>query len=704
MALRDLHIKTSYNKIDDDIAKSFYLPCLENSAFYDRATGYFGSTIYLLCWDSLKTFVNNGGRMRVLCSPYLSIPDQNAIEEALLSASSHEAMSNLYREFDTIFGKDDISSPNRVLACLIAKGILEVRIAVGKDDPSRLFHDKVGIFKDKEGNAVAFRGSINETFKGLSNDGNFESLDSFVNWVAGTDIERVNDIDSQFKRIWNNDNEKVRAFELPNDIKALIKKHADKTRNWEEVLDEVIVSIDESKAWSADKKKNGKKPRNHQLDALKAWQDNGRRGIFEHATGSGKTFTAMCAIRRCLEENCPVLVLVPSVGLLDQWYKELKEMFTDMNVQYLLCGGGDSTWKSEMVVQAFTNPLLDENRITIAVMDTASSYDFIKEVCPSDKLLLVADEAHRIGSEKRRRIFQINAGYRLALSATPKRYGDPEGTQAMFDYFGGIVGKPYSLKDAIDDDVLCHYFYHPHVVSLDCEEQQEWDDLSNEISRCVARLTNDRESSSVLKNDHIKQLLIRRSRVVKNAKAKVDLAYDVLSENYKEGDRWIVYCDNREQMAAVLDKLNGNKLRAYEYHSELTRDVKEKTLEYFSKIGGIVVSIRCLDEGIDIPCTTHALILASSQNPREFIQRRGRILRKSDNKNFAYLHDAIVIPDNFAETDKSANIIHTELIRAIQFGEWAEDSKCIVDLKMLAVENDIDYKDLYNTGLSYERD
>lgn len=699
MRLRDIHILSSYNKANIDIAKEFYLPCMAASTRYDRATGYFGSTVYLLSWSSLKEFVGNGGKIRIICSPYLSKPDQEAIDEGLSAKSSLEQKEILFIEFQDIFGKEHLNAPERVLACLIALGHLEIKVAVGRQDVNRLFHDKVGIFYDGT-DSVAFRGSINETYKGISDDGNFESFDAFTSWGEGNDSERLKDIKTNFEQIWNNQNKQICAYDLPDSIKELVRAHADKESHWTEALDEVTTIIDKSIYWSADKRPGGKKPRKHQLDALEAWDAHGRRGIFEHATGSGKTFTAMCAIRKELEQSHPVLVLVPSVGLLEQWHDELSEMYSDINVRFLLCGGRNTTWKKGSMLRTFTRPgLKDSMRVTIAVMGTASSDDFLSRLFVSEDLMVVADEVHRMGSPRNRKFFSINAGARLGLSATPYRYGDSDGSTAIMKYFGGIIPPPYTLKNAIDDGVLCKYFYHPTVVSLTDTEQNEWDELSNLISVEFAKVATSSGEQSALNNERIKLLLLRRARIIKNAINKVNLAVDILQRYYKEGDRWIVYCDNQIQMRRVLDALKNTIIRSYEYHSELSEDNRIATMQYFEKIGGVVVSIRCLDEGIDIPNTTHALILASSQNPREFVQRRGRILRLSSNKNFAYLFDAIVIPNHFRETDKVDRIVEAELARAIQFGEWSQDKKCIVDLKLLAIDNNIDYQQLKICGI-----
>jgi superfamily II DNA or RNA helicase len=696
MSLKSIKYKSYYSKSNgDNVAKDFYIPSLSCSKRYDRATGYFGSTIYILAWSALKEFVDNGGRMRIICSPYLSEKDQDAIEEgySMKQANSVQIINDELRD---IFGKNSLSAPERVLACLISLGIIEIKIAIGKEDINRLFHDKVGIFYDGM-DSVAFRGSINETYKGLSNDGNFESLDVFTSWSENNDLERLNGISNDFQTIWEGKNSLIKAIDIPDDIKGLIKEHARKESAWTDAYEEILTSIDEGLFWSADKRENGKRPREHQLQSLKNWEQNNRRGIFEHATGSGKTFTAMCAIRKCIEENCPVLILVPSVGLLNQWKDELAETYCDIKISYLLCGGGYNTWKNEKMLESFTKPLKRENkRITLAVMDTAVTDAFMSRLVVSEKLLVVADEVHRMGSNRKRIFFKINAGYRLAMSATPKRYNDNEGTLAIIDYFGGILPPKYTLKNAVDDGVLCRYFYYPMVVTLTVNEQQEWDKLSKEISRQYAIATSSDCGMSAILNRKIQSLLIERSRIVKEAKNKTKLAVDILKLKYKNGQRWIVYCDNQQQLNDVLIALKGIGVKAYEYHSKLPDDVKKQTLLFFRQVGGVVVSIRCLDEGIDIPNTTHALILASSQNPREFIQRRGRILRKSDNKYHSFLYDDLVLPNNFAESDKHAKIVETEILRAIEFGEMSEDPKCIVDLKLIAIRNNIDFNEINN--------
>lgn len=700
MSLRDISYKSSYSKANNNIAEDFYLPSIKASCFYDRATGYFGSTIFLLAWGGLKQFVNNNGKMRIICSPYITTSDQEAICEGLKSRTDEELKDLLFKEFTEIFGKSVLSAPERVLACLISKNIIEIKIAVGKNDPNRLFHDKVGVFRDQS-DAVAFRGSINETFKGLSDDGNFESFDVFTSWGDKNDKERLYNIQKDFELIWNNECPQIKTLSLPSSIKEVISKHARKESNWTTALDEVTASIDKAKIWSADKRGNGKKPRLHQLKALENWESNSRRGIFEHATGSGKTFTAICAIRKELELLHPILILVPSTGLLNQWKTELENTLNDMDdISYLLCGDGNVLWKQGSYLRSFSKRNVPLKRIILSTMGTASCDEFLSKIDPNPDLFVVADEVHNMGAPGNRKFFQYNAGARLGLSATPRRYGDSEGTNAIINYFDKILEPVYTLEDAIRDGHLCHYFYHPEIVSLTTGEQEEWDNLSKQISKEYA-INKSNENNDI--SNRIKSLLINRARIVKNARNKVSLAIRVITENYKNGQKWIVYCDNQVQMQNVLIGLKKTSVgRIYQYHSEMSDKVRQETLDQFYDLGGIIVSIKCLDEGIDIPSTSHALILASSQNPREFIQRRGRILRKSEGKHFAYLFDAIVIPNNFSETDKHTRIIETELVRAINFGINSEDKKCITDLRLLAIDNSINISEIHNYGFENE--
>ena len=703
MGLKEQNYLTSYNKAEHDIADMFYLPCMRHSNYYDRISGYFGSTIYIIAWDALREFIENGGKMRLICSPYVSDEDATALANGYSAKNNELLAESLAKEVQALFDDPFLTAPAKLLAYMISKGIIDVKIAVptGNESPNarRLFHDKVGIFTDAEGNKVGFRGSMNETYKGLSSDGNMESIDVFPNWLDSRDAERVDDASSFFGKLWSESVPGIIVYQFPSASKEILRTKAEGVK-WNELLDEIHVEETKAKKWKPSNHVGSRTPRPHQVNALETWVKNNRRGIFEHATGSGKTFTAMCAIHDAFKRNEVVLVLVPSRDLLKQWDRELRETLLEDKIYYLLCGDSNNEWKKPGTLVYWTRDGGSTHRIILATMDTACSDDFVKNVSQGEHLFVVADEVHRLGSPHRRNALNINAGARLGLSATPRRYGDPEGTAALFEYFGGLVPPPYTLDDAIKSGVLTKDFYNPLTITLTQKEQDDWNDVTKQISQLMARMkTNGSTDASISSNTRLKQLLINRARIVKNASGKVPLAINLLLREYVGGQSWIIYCDNITQLKDVLIGAIDAGFDAFEYYADMEGD-RDETLRYFSKNGGVLVSIKCLDEGVDIPSTTHALILASSQNPREFIQRRGRILRNSPGKLFAHLYDAITVPVvESEETPKSMSIIIGELSRAIQFGLGAENPACVTDLKNIAVDYQIDYNSLQNTGM-----
>ncbi|WP_373231804.1 DEAD/DEAH box helicase family protein [Cohnella sp.] len=703
MTLDAYDFKTAYNKVENDIAEEFYLPCMRVASHYDRISGYFGSTIYIIAWDALREFILNQGKIRIICSPYISDEDHEAMDKGYSARNNEILATSIKEEVQSLFSSPSLSAPAQLLAYLVSTNVVDVKIAVVGDTSNasvkRLFHDKVGVFYDRKGNSVGFRGSMNETYKGLSSDGNIESIDVFPNWVGDRDKSRVEDAQSMFERLWANLVDDVTVYDFPSAVKDILREKA-KDCNWQKLLDEIKVTESASQKWKPDKRPGTKTPRPHQINALEAWLKNGRRGIFEHATGSGKTFTAICAIRDALERHETILVLVPSRDLLKQWYSEIRETIVGLDIFYLLCGDGNNEWKQPGSLFSWTSSRKNQYKIILATMDTACSSLFLQNIAQGEHLFLVADEMHRLGSPKRRQALTLTTGARLGLSATPYRYGDPAGTAALFEYFGGIIPPPFTLEDAINSGVLTRYFYHPQKLSLTVIEQQAWNEISTEISKLIARSgVKEGKDSDIFSNSQLQRLLIKRARIVKNASGKVPLAIDILRKNYSYGQKWIIYCDNITQLKSVLTGATHAGFDTYEYYAEMLGD-RETTLSYFENNGGVLVSIKCLDEGVDIPSTTHALILASSQNPREFIQRRGRILRKAPNKYFAHLYDAITIPEiSDSDTDKSLSIITAELSRAIQFGQSAENPACITDLKNIAIDFQIDYNSLKDGGI-----
>lgn len=686
----DLSLKVAYHKGRDDIAEEFYLPCLSRSLRYDRAVAYFSSSIYVIAWPAMRDFVRRGGKIRIICSPHLSAKDALGIESGYVSKGSDSDLPLWKGELARLLEDPVLRKPTLALSSMVASGIIDFRIALvrkGSDSVQhdRLFHSKLGLFYDRDGSCVAFKGSMNESARGLSSDGNIETVDVFVGASGGRDLDRIKAEQAYFDNLWNNKFPGTLVHEFSAALKSIITAPSN-GYILEELVDEASLETTKSENRAGARKTDRKRVLPHQANALTAWEAQGRRGILEHATGSGKTFTAICAIRSALLKKERPIVLVPSELLLEQWQKELRENLSDLDPQILCAGAGYDKWRSDGLLASWTRKA-DRARLVISTMHTACGEAYKKEISSGEHLFIVADEVHRMGSPELRKALEIPSGPRLGLSATPRRAGDPEGTQVLVDYFGPIVEPPYTLKDAIKDGRLTPYFYRVHPLSLTAEEQQAWDDKTHRIGQLFARNKQNPDPGVAAR---LALLQIERSRIAKSASGKPALAVEILRAQYKDGDRWIVYCDNREQLGEVLGLLQKHSMNAFEYHSYMDGD-QVATLQAFNALGGIIVSIKCLDEGVDIPSTSHALILASSKNPREFIQRRGRVLRIHQGKIVAHIHDVITIPFLTSEPQQGeSSLLRSELARAIQFGRDALNPDSVIDLQRIALRQKLD--------------
>jgi superfamily II DNA or RNA helicase len=704
--LANLRLNQAYHKPEDDIARGFYLPCLAAAQYYDRAVGFFSSAIYALAWPSLRQFVDQGGKMRLICSPVLSVDDTNALREGYTARRDAVQGELLKSEFVRMLAAQGTVKPAKVLASLVAIGIVDFRIAwvgeVAGGHPKRLFHDKVGIFRDQDGDAVAFKGSMNETWPGLALDGNLESVDVFLSWAGDREKARVDKEREYFDRLWTNTFPGVVTVALPEVARNELIAASD-PEHWRELVEEICIELGSTADWTKAARFDGKILMPHQATALDAWRERDRRGIFAHATGAGKTFTALCAINDAFSRGETVLVVVPSDLLLQSWAAEMRTAFDPQGLRLLVCGGGHSDWRTEERLRKWTRVATGAPRAVLATIQTASTRDFIEACKGGSHLFIVADEVHRLGARNARNIFSLETGPRLGLSATPQRAGDPDGTRAIFAYFNGVVPPPFTLFDAIKAGTLTQYAYHVHRISLEPDEQEKWHKLTKEISRLAARAKNNRNISEEM-GDRLKHLLIRRAHILKSAKQKVSAALKVIKDNYQQGQHWIVYCDDQSQLAQVRNALiSAGCPDVLEYHTAMTGDSRQ-TLELFAARGGVIVSIRCLDEGVNIPAVSHALILASSKNPREYVQRRGRVLRKYPGKALSHIHDIVVTPLFDPDEPPTTAILQGELSRAIEFGAHALNPGCVTDLERLAIEHGIQWDQITGEGFEDEDD
>jgi superfamily II DNA or RNA helicase len=701
MKLSDLPLKTSYHKGRDNIAEDFYLPCMNLAKTYDRAVGFFRSTVFVVAWRSLVEFVHRGGSMRILCSHVLSEQDQGAISEGYTARGSASLAGRYRHEVIALLGDPILSKPARILAALVALGVIEFKIAILPPAPGtlagkRIFHDKLGIFTDEDGNKVMFKGSMNETWTGLSEDGNLESVDVAATWLGDRDRERTMVEVGYFEDLWADQYPSIDVVPFPEAAAAQLISAA--ATDWQDALEELLA--EDALRQSSDSR--GRVLGSHQAAGLASWEANDRKGILAFATGSGKTFTAIHAIRDALKTHNEIpIVVVPDRLLFRQWDAELRQVLSSENVSILRAGAGHSSWRHHLNNWTSTSP---GKRIVLATISTAAQQDFRNRISGGPHLMLVADEVHRLGSVVHRTILdETRFGARLGLSATPERAGDPEGTYVLMRFFDRILEPRYTLADAVRDRVLCKYFYRSHVIRLNSDEQETWNSITRRISRLAARLRGSDQTQAV--RDQMMRLGLTRARILKRAQGKIELAESVLSAEHSDGQRWIVYCDNVEQVQAVSRQLARAGLRNMPYHSQIEGD-RHETLRWFERNGGILVAIKCLDEGVDIPAVTHALILASSKNPREYVQRRGRVLRRHPGKALAYVHDAIVLPNEMIldahDEDVGAKIVLGELSRAIEFAGSADNAGAESDLMSIAIDSGIDWHVLLGEGTENE--
>ena len=306
--LSSIHLATEYRTGEADPIAEFYRPCLEQATDYRRAVGYFRSSIFLIVGEDVIEFAKRGGRIRIICSPSITDEDLSSIEEGYVIRGNRTDEA-LCIEIDRLLADETTHYRTRVLATLIAVGALDVRIAV-RPAGQGIYHEKIGIFADDFGNKVTFLGSANETWKGWHERGNLEAIEVFCNWSGPSDAERCQKHEGHFERLWAGQAKGVEVIAFPEAAKRRVAAVA--MEDLEDVDMDEIRGLEKPIA-------TGRTPLVHQSEAIADWNAAGCRGVFEHATGSGKTFTALMAVREHVENGLPALIVVPSRLLLEQW-------------------------------------------------------------------------------------------------------------------------------------------------------------------------------------------------------------------------------------------------------------------------------------------------------------------------------------------------------------------------------------------------
>lgn len=665
---------SSYSTFSEKLYKEFLEPCFQNSQTYDRAAGYFSSSIFSLGPLAFTEFFQRGGRVRLVCSPHLSTDDQNAIKN--LENEDFQPLEEVWSNTVSEAKKSEIPSlTSRFLAALIRNGYLELRIARFKRG-SGLFHDKVGIFSDSDWNSTSFTGSANETLSAWSGVGNHESIDVFRSWVE-SEKDRVTNHQNRFNSFWEGEAEGLEVLSGQEAANALLARSEDE--DLDQITEELKTKIFRDIATIP----NRPKPRNYQTTAIENWQAAGNRGVISFATGGGKTLTALHCANKWLSGDRVVVVLLPSSILVSQWFGEVQGFFPDAQI---LKADSKGLADRKKLIKDFLRPnaKIDLPRFVLATYKGAQSESFLAELRKNEtRLMLIGDEVHKFGATESRKIGDgLRPAASLGLSATPLRNRDDEGTEAIYKFFGSQLKPLYTLSEAIKDGNLSPYRFEFEEARLTDQEQSSWDDLTEKIGKMLGG--EDREQT-LKTSPALERLLIARARISKLSKHKVQLAAKKILDTFKQGDRYLAYCETEqhvEDLKAELLSL-GSKITTMTYLASNEVD-HNRVMQHFEQEGGLIVAIRCLDEGVDIPAINKAVILSSSQSEREFIQRRGRLLRKYPGKIQAELFDFVTMTA-FGELLQDA-----ELIRLKQFAVDAKNPAALAKLEQLAVNMNVD--------------
>jgi superfamily II DNA or RNA helicase len=366
--------------------------------------------------------------------------------------------------------------------------------------------------------------------------------------------------------------------------------------------------------------------------------------------------------------------MVPGRELHAQWIREIELELP--GAQILLAGAGSSKAAWQQLLPIFSAPgnSAQERRIVVATNQTFASDEFQRRLKTGEHLLIVTDEMHRAGSPGVLNVLErTDCGASLGLSATFRRQFDEAGTNRLMDFFGPVLVPVIGLAEALMLGLLVPYDYRLHQLRLDDDEMEQYEQLTKRIGLMVSQGASVNDANSPLQ-----MLLIRRARILKQARGKVPIAAQILRDEYQAGDRWLVYCDDVQQLKALTKECLDAGLPALEFYSEMASD-RDAVIRSLGQHGGIVIAIRCLDEGVDIPVTDHALILASSTVEREYIQRRGRVLRQAPgtDKVSAEVHDLMLVDPIGGALTKS------EARRALEFVRLARNSAARDRLKAI---------------------
>ena len=688
---------------------SFYMEALVESNRLDLLLGYFSSSALRVLSVGVAKFISNGGRMRLIINHILSAQDKAAVVQGQHTDSRQYAFTA--EDFYTLkHSLDDYGHHFfNCLAWLIASERLQIR-AIRPKSRRGIAHYKSGIFYDGT-NQVRFKGSCNFTASGLLE--NLEELDVRLSWQSAQ--QPFTEYEAYFQQLFTGTSDYAELIpsadieeairreyrvkeldELLADEQQLASTLAKQSRHkrHQKAVEKILQKIETYLSAPRFPYESG--PRPYQQDAYQKWVGNNYKGIFAMATGTGKTITSLnCVLNEYRQaQQYQAVILVPTTVLVEQWTQECRKF----NFREIISVSSKSPgWQAEL--GRIGSQLRFGVKLSFIIIVTYKSFTnaqfqgYFRRL-PAQTVLL-ADEAHNIASPTVARLLDgVHLQKRIGLSATPKRVYDPVGSAQMEAFFEDKEPYTYSfsMERAIDEGILCPYYYYPYLVSLTPDEMVAYSEISAKLAKLYSRGKNDEKASA-----QVEMLLMQRKRIIHKAKGKLTAFEHILNdiitrrdkidytlvyapegyydENEFDGDAFPALSDDNRIIdfyASIIRRLSPDTTVA-QYTSDSAD--KELTLKQFDQ-GQInaLLSMKCLDEGVDIPRTEQAVFCSSTGNPRQFIQRRGRILRQHPAKSFAYIYDMVVIPDTNPATpdfDLERNLMQKELERVVHFAFMA---------------------------------
>ena len=694
----------------------FFNDGLNNSTEFDLKLGYFSSAAISVLAEGFATFISRGGYMRLIINHIVSKKDKEAITDGVMGniidcadLSNFQYLKTTFNEYQEQFF--------RCLAYMISQKRIDIRIIKPRGQKG-IAHTKSGQFRDGD-STTAFTGSANFTISGLFN--NIENIS--IDRSDSIDVmvqKRIAKQRKDFDAIMSGEKKGIEYLSPKDLVEAISTNYGDS--DIEELLDverklKEVKRSDRPVATTAQEELTVSspsfpydKPRDYQMLAFENWKNNGQQGLFAMATGTGKTITSLNCLLEIYKRNgyYKAIILVPTITLVNQWEKECRK-FNFGNIIKVYSKNAEWRSKIELIQMAEKYRKPNEPTQNFIIISTYASFarENVFSVLNSferAKVLLIADEAHNMGSPSiLKRLGTINYLRRIGLSATPERQFDEDTNKKLYRFFGAEekFTFEYSMEEAIQKGVLCRYYYYPHLVKLTDEEMANYVELSEKISKYF----NYNSGEFDKKDEILMGLLLARKRIIHKAANKLDAFKKIIEERYEKNGNLkysLIYVpegnkpdyfpeadlfDKTEQVAddAVSDHLidiyTETVMRVDKYitvrkfvsgqkgRDEILADFAKGKLQ-------VLTSMKCLDEGVDVPRSELAIFCASTGNPRQFIQRRGRVLRKHPDKYMAEIHDLVVAPEvsaTSASYKMEQSLLKGELMRVKNFSMLSEN-------------------------------